>query len=97
MYGHIGERIYAKTFCADYFLGLHKKSSFGNRTKLPVLRNCSVCEHVQQPIFAVFHETQRKLFILRTFLLDMTSFSLSRLIIYSHDAESEAESESDNG
>ena len=32
MYGHIGEHIYAKTFCADYFLGLHPKSSFGNRT-----------------------------------------------------------------
>ena len=33
MYGHIGEHIYAKTFCADYFLGLHPKSSFGNQTK----------------------------------------------------------------
>ena len=32
MYRHIGEHIYAKTFCADYFLGLHPKSSFGNRT-----------------------------------------------------------------
>ena len=32
MYGHIGEHIYAKTFCADYFFGLHPKSSFGNRT-----------------------------------------------------------------
>ena len=31
MYGHIGEQIYAKTFCADYFW-LHPKSSFGNRT-----------------------------------------------------------------
>ena len=33
MYGHIGEHIYAKTFCADYFFGLHPKSSFGNQTK----------------------------------------------------------------
>ena len=32
MYGHIGEHIYAKTFCADYFFGLHLKSSFGNLT-----------------------------------------------------------------
>ena len=32
MYGHIGEHIYAKTFCADYFFGLHSKSSFGNLT-----------------------------------------------------------------
>ena len=32
MYGHIGEHIYAKTFCADYFFGLHPKSSFGNLT-----------------------------------------------------------------
>ena len=32
MCGHIGEHNYAKTFCADYFLGLHPKSSFGNRT-----------------------------------------------------------------
>ena len=32
MYGHIGEDIYAKTFCADYFFGLHPKSSFGNLT-----------------------------------------------------------------
>ena len=32
MYGHIGEHIYAKTFCADYFFGLHPKSSFGNQT-----------------------------------------------------------------
>ena len=31
-YGHIGKHIYAKTFCADYFWGLHPKSSFGNRT-----------------------------------------------------------------
>ena len=31
MYGHIGEHICAKTFCADYFW-LHPKSSFGNRT-----------------------------------------------------------------
>ena len=34
IYGHIGENIYAKTFSADYFFGLHPKSSFGNRTKL---------------------------------------------------------------
>ena len=34
MYGHIGEHIYAKTFCADYFLGLHPRSSFGNRTNV---------------------------------------------------------------
>ena len=32
MYGHIGEHIYAKTFCSDYFFGLHPKSSFGNLT-----------------------------------------------------------------
>ena len=32
MYGHIGENIYAKTFCADYFFGLHPKCSFGNQT-----------------------------------------------------------------
>ena len=32
LYGHIGEHIYAKTFCADYFFGLHPKSSFGNLT-----------------------------------------------------------------
>ena len=32
MYGHIGEHIYAKTICADYFFGLHPKSSFGNLT-----------------------------------------------------------------
>ena len=32
MYGHIGEHIYVKTFCADYFFGLHPKSSFGNPT-----------------------------------------------------------------
>ena len=32
IYGHIGEHIYAKTFCADYFFGLHPKSSFCNRT-----------------------------------------------------------------
>ena len=32
MYGHIGEHIYAKTCCADYFFGLHPKSSFGNLT-----------------------------------------------------------------
>ena len=32
MYRHIGEHIYAKTFCADYFFGLHPKSSFGNQT-----------------------------------------------------------------
>ena len=31
-YGHIGEHIYAKTFCADVFWGLHPKSSFGNLT-----------------------------------------------------------------
>ena len=30
--GHIGEHIYAKIFCADYFFGLHQKSSFGNQT-----------------------------------------------------------------
>ena len=34
MYGHIGEHIYAKTFCADYFFGLHPKSSFGNQTNM---------------------------------------------------------------
>ena len=39
MYGHIGEHIYAKTFCADYFFGLHPKSSFCNRT----IRNDSFC------------------------------------------------------
>ena len=32
MYGHIGEHIYAKTFCADNFFWLHPKSSFGNLT-----------------------------------------------------------------
>ena len=37
MYGHIGEHIYAKTFCADIFFGgggagLQQKSSFGNLT-----------------------------------------------------------------
>ena len=30
--GHIGEHIYAKTFCADYFLGLQPNSSFCNKT-----------------------------------------------------------------
>ena len=34
MYVHIGEHIYAKTFCADYFGGLHPKSSFGYPTKV---------------------------------------------------------------
>ena len=42
MYGHIGEHIYAKIFCADYFLGLHSKSAFGNRTKELIIKNVFV-------------------------------------------------------
>ena len=42
MYGHIGEHIYAKAFCADYFFGLHPKSSFGNQTTIAFLQ--SSCE-----------------------------------------------------
>ena len=58
MYGHIGEQIYAKTFYADYFFGLHLQSfsdlqTTGNKSEyvpnslrssglLPVLRNFSV-------------------------------------------------------
>ena len=38
MYGHIGEHIYAKTFCADYLFWLHPKSSFGNQTIKILLR-----------------------------------------------------------
>ena len=46
MYGHIGKHIYAKTFCADYFFGLHPKSSFGNLTIIALL-HCmySILEH----------------------------------------------------
>ena len=43
MYGHIGEHIYAKTFCADYFFGLHPKSSFGNQTKQCMPRSGPGC------------------------------------------------------
>ena len=45
MYGHIGEHIYAKTFCADYFFGLYPKSSFCNQTNKPVLRDVASALH----------------------------------------------------
>ena len=42
MYGHIGEHIYAKLFCADYFFGLYPKSSFGNLTICIQFRICRI-------------------------------------------------------
>ena len=47
MYGHIGEHIYAKTFCADYFFGLHPKSSFGNLTIKALPVNICTCAVLQ--------------------------------------------------
>ena len=59
MYGHIGEHIYAKIFCADYFLGLHSKSAFGNRTKRPFTRAvltymCKTCACFRLACFPVY-------------------------------------------
>ena len=46
MYGHIGEHVHAKTFCAYYFFGLHPKSSFGHLTMSEFIESkCNIRKH----------------------------------------------------